>query len=304
MPTMTAEQHHRRTPGTRPTCQEVLRRSETWAKTGACVANFVIQRPKRAVNVGKITVWGIKKQPFMPQRPSLAQNAAAEMPGVGWSGKPALFHRQSMRPHAQGRPPPRAVQTLMWVGPHPGQVCRCTANARVHSTLPAQPFVPCKELQPMGASGQPRPAHNICHGTYCNFHAVWHQDLRKIVQSSGSFCDFEADLGDMWQQLGRLGRHSRRSNLVIHMPTYCSWQQLLSRCNEALQSQRGSQPLPCMALQSMETRSTSYHLWHLRLPDRLAKRALFCESSSFGRDRIFLDDELTKKQLEGRRSLI
>ena len=58
-----------------------------------------------------------------------------------------------------------------------------------------------------------------------------------------------------------------------------------------------------MALQSMETRSTDYHLWRLRLPDGPAKHALFRESSSFRRDRIFLDDDFTKKQLEGRRSL-
>ena len=60
--------------------------------------------------------------------------------------------------------------------------------------------------------------------------------------------------------------------------------------------------MPCMALQSMATRSTDYRLWHLRLPDGQAKHALFCDSSGFRRDDIYLDD-LTKKQLEGRHSL-
>ena len=49
-------------------------------------------------------------------------------------------------------------------------------------------------------------------------------------------CDFEADVGDMRQLLGQLDQQSRRSTLVIHTPTYCSRQQLLSRCSEALQS--------------------------------------------------------------------
>ena len=41
------------------------------------------------------------KMPFIPQCPGLAQSAAAEMLGDGWSNKPTLFHRQSMRPHAE-----------------------------------------------------------------------------------------------------------------------------------------------------------------------------------------------------------
>ena len=115
--------------------------------------------------------------------------------------------------------------------------------------------------------------------------------------------DFEADVGNMQQQLGRQDRLSRRSNLVIHTTTHCSLQQLLSKCNEALQSQEGSHLLPSMALQSMATRSTDYCLWHLRLPDGQAKHALFRDSSGFRRDHMYLDDDLTKKQLEGRHSL-
>ena len=40
------------------------------------------------------------KMPLIPQRHGLAQSAAAEMPGDGWSCKPTLFDWQSMRPHA------------------------------------------------------------------------------------------------------------------------------------------------------------------------------------------------------------
>ena len=61
--------------------------------------------------------------------------------------------------------------------------------------------------------------------------------------------------------------------------------------------------MPCMALRSMPTRSADYRLWHLRLPDGQAKHALFRDSSGFRRDRIYLDDDLTKEQLEGRHSL-
>ena len=113
---------------------------------------------------------------------------------------------------------------------------------------------------------------------------------------------FEADVGDMRQQLGRLDRQSRRSNLVVHAPADCS-QQLLSRCDEALQSQGGSHPLPCMALRSMPTPSADYRLWHLRLLDGRAKHALFRNSNGFRRNHVYLDDDLTKEQLEGRHSL-
>ena len=41
------------------------------------------------------------KMPFIPQCPSLAQSAVAEMPGDGRPSKPTLFQRQSMRPHAE-----------------------------------------------------------------------------------------------------------------------------------------------------------------------------------------------------------
>ena len=47
-------------------------------------------------------MWAVKnKMPLIPQRPGLAQSAAAEMPGDGWFCKPTLFNWQSMRPHAE-----------------------------------------------------------------------------------------------------------------------------------------------------------------------------------------------------------
>ena len=61
--------------------------------------SVLIQRTKLAANVGKMrAVIAVKnKMPFIPHCPSLAQSAAAEMPGDGWSSKPTLFNRQSMR---------------------------------------------------------------------------------------------------------------------------------------------------------------------------------------------------------------
>ena len=41
----------------------------------------------------------------------------------------------------------------------------------------------------------------------------------------------------------------------------------------------------------------------LEAPRGQAKHALFCDSSGFRRDHIYLDDDLTREQLEGRRSL-
>ena len=38
------------------------------------------------------------KMPLIPQCPGLAQGAALEMRGVGWSCKPTLFNWQSMQP--------------------------------------------------------------------------------------------------------------------------------------------------------------------------------------------------------------
>ena len=62
--------------------------------------SFLIQRTKLAANVGKTRA--VKnKMPLIPQRPGLAQSAAAEMPGDGWSCKPTSFNWQSMRPHAE-----------------------------------------------------------------------------------------------------------------------------------------------------------------------------------------------------------
>ena len=104
--------------------------------------------------------------------------------------------------------------------------------------------------------------------------------------------------------------------MIQSFPHSCR-QQLLSRCNEVLQSQGNSQPLPCTictALRLMETRSTDYRPWHLRLPDGQAKHALFCKSKGYrsytsGQEQrlparsSFLDDDPTNKQLEGQRSL-
>ena len=56
--------------------------------------SILIQRPKLATNVGKMGA--VKnKMPFIPQCPGLAQSAAAEMLGDGWSSKPTLFHWHS-----------------------------------------------------------------------------------------------------------------------------------------------------------------------------------------------------------------
>ena len=62
--------------------------------------SILIQRPKLAANAGKM---GAVKMPFIPHCPGPVQSAAAEMLGDGRSSKPTLFHRQSMRPHAEFR---------------------------------------------------------------------------------------------------------------------------------------------------------------------------------------------------------
>ena len=115
--------------------------------------------------------------------------------------------------------------------------------------------------------------------------------------------DFEAGLGDMRQQVSRLDRQSRYSNLIIHAPTDCGRQQLLDRCRALLRPHAAAQPLDDAALQPVRTRSTKHKLWRLQLSDGWAKHALFRHSSSLRRDRLYLDDDLTQQQLEGRRGL-
>ena len=43
----------------------------------------------------------ILSRQLLASNDGLAQRAAAEMPGDGWSCKPTLFNWQSMRPHAE-----------------------------------------------------------------------------------------------------------------------------------------------------------------------------------------------------------
>ena len=93
-----------------------------------------------AANVGKMGA--VKNNmPFIPQCP-LAQSAAAEMPGDGWSSKPALFHWQSMSPHAelhqQLQPGNGHWNLKLW---HSFQLTRAQKPCKV-----------CAELGPFGGS--------------------------------------------------------------------------------------------------------------------------------------------------------
>ena len=115
----------------------------------------------------------------------------------------------------------------------------------------------------------------------------------------------EVDFSNMQQQLVRLDRQSRVSNLVIHAPTACSRQQLMDRCNAVLRSARSDAvPMVSAALQPVRTRSTTHAVWRLQLHDREAKHVMFHHSSSFRHDHIYMDDDLTTQQLDGRRSLM
>ena len=115
--------------------------------------------------------------------------------------------------------------------------------------------------------------------------------------------DFEADLQGMRGQVSRLDRQSRCSNIIVHAPTDCSQQQLLDRCNALLQPHAAARPLVSAALQPVRTRSTKHKLWRVQMQGERAKHALFRHSSSLRQDRIYLDDDLTHQQMEGRRAL-
>ena len=53
----------------------------------------------------------------------------------------------------------------------------------------------------------------------------------------------------------------------------------------------------------MGSRGSVSQRWHLRLADDQTKHALFSCSKGFREQKIFLNDDLTKLQLEGRHSL-
>ena len=60
----------------------------------------ILIRPKLATNVGKMRA--VKnKMPFIPQCPGSAQVQRRRCRGTAGLGKPTLFHRQGMRPHAE-----------------------------------------------------------------------------------------------------------------------------------------------------------------------------------------------------------
>ena len=79
----------------------------------------------------------------------------------------------------------------------------------------------------------------------------------------------------------------------------------MDQCNAVLQSAHsGAVPVTSAALQPMRTDSTTHGVWRLQLQDRHTKHVMFRHSSSFRQHRIYLDDDLTKQQLDGRRSLM
>ena len=105
------------------------------------VPHKTLHGTKLAANVGKIRA--VKnKMPFIPQCLGLAQIAAAEMPGDGWSSKPTLFNRQSMRSHAelhqQPQPGNRHPNLKVW---HSAQLTGAQKPSKV-----------CAELGPLGGS--------------------------------------------------------------------------------------------------------------------------------------------------------
>ena len=53
----------------------------------------------------------------------------------------------------------------------------------------------------------------------------------------------------------------------------------------------------------MWTQITAHSLWHLELDTEQTKHALFARCKDFRHQHIFLDDELTRRQQQGRRTL-
>ena len=114
----------------------------------------------------------------------------------------------------------------------------------------------------------------------------------------------KVQMRDMQQQLRALSPASMRLNLVIHAPADCGHQQLLDQCNTTLQAAAPrSKSIPTSALHSMRTQGTAHSLWRLQLDTEQTKHALFARSKDFRRQHIFLDDELTRQQQQGRRAL-
>lgn len=111
-------------------------------------------------------------------------------------------------------------------------------------------------------------------------------------------------LSSIQQQLDQLQKDSRRQNLVVTAPSAMTKSQLLNTCIASLAaSNTSSSGLTARHLSTMGSRGSVSQRWHLRLADDQTKHALFSCSKGFREQKIFLDDDLTKLQLEGRHSL-
>lgn len=111
-------------------------------------------------------------------------------------------------------------------------------------------------------------------------------------------------LSSIQQQLDQLQKDTRRQNLVVTAPSAMTKSQLLNTCIASLAaSNTSSSGLTARHLSTMGSRGSVSQRWHLRLADDQTKHALFSCSKGFREQKIFLDDDLTKLQLEGRHSL-
>ena len=115
---------------------------------------------------------------------------------------------------------------------------------------------------------------------------------------------FHHQVKGMQQQIHHLEASSRKQNLIIHTLVGRSRDGLLGQCNAVLKSAGSHLPqIPLAALRPMKTRNPEKQMWHLQLDSGEAKHVLFGGSQAFRRTDTYLDDDLTKQQLLGRRSL-
>ena len=114
----------------------------------------------------------------------------------------------------------------------------------------------------------------------------------------------ECHLRQLRQDVDALQQEARRASIVLHAPEGFTHERLMLDLSKVLQSDHCSMPplLPS-ALRPMATCSAGSKMWRLRLPDIDTKHAIFSGSKHLRGKHVYLDDDLTRRQLEGRRSL-
>ena len=133
-----------------------------------------------------------------------------------------------------------------------------------------------------------------------------HQQMQDIVKGirQDKAEDHTDKLKGMQQQLQRLTRTAKATNLIVTTASGLPPSQLLRALNTSLAaSSPATQHLLPDALQPIRSSDSSRSLWLMQSGGMHAKHALFHDSKRLRQQKIYLDDDLTEEQPQGRHSL-